>query len=500
MKELLRRNESRRLKVISLLFNANDWMSLAELSRLSEASSRSLKYDFVYFKDYFEDFSIETSHKGIRLVFHQNRSLKTLYKNILEHSPSFQLLETIFFEEQHTVFDLAEKFFVSPSTIYRIIGHINSVTVAYDFKVTTNPCKIVGTEENIRYFFNVFFFEKYTRLDWPYEYSNHIGLDNFLRFLINLRKTPTDFAFYNLFKLGTIVNLTRYQNGHILKAEHAPMYQYKHMSDFSAHKGAISKFEKSLHIQFTDEFIQQIFHPYIEGNFYLNDDDLLEKMTTDNRLRDQVLYLDKFLDDLAATHHLPLINKKEVILEVINSISTEKFDPRTGYILYDRNRHFVDVIRNSFPQFFQHLHEGIIGFRRFFKLPLIENYIHFDIYLLVATWRQILPALRRNLDKINILVISNRHTSHSRLIKDFIEYEFSEQLVIDVFEHPFLTDNSINNNQYDFIITNFPLPSTATVQWICIENIPTFHDISKIQIEINKVISKRISPIFSPKK
>lgn len=492
MKDILRENESRRLKVIELLFHANDWMALAELSRLTNNSPRILKYDFVYFKDTFEDFTIETSHKGVRIVFHHNRSLKTLYKNVLEHSPPFQLLETIFFEEHYTVFGLAEKLFVSPSTVYRMIEHINKVSLKYDFKIITNPCKIVGSEQEIRYFFNSYFFEKYTRLDWPYEHSKHIGLDDFLQFLIDLRQNTTDFAYYNLFKLSTIVNLTRYKNGHILKLKGTRSNRYKYMPDFTNHTEAIAKFEKSLRIEFTDEFIQQVFYLYTNGNFYLNYDDLTEKMTTNKKLRDQVVYLENFLESLERNHQVPLINQKEIILRFINSTSTEAFDPRSGFVLYNRNKHFADVIHDSFPQFYEQLYDGIIGFRKLAGLPLTDNQIHFTIYLIIASWEKILPALRRSLEKINILVISNRHTSHSNLIKDFIEYEFSEQLVIDIFNRPFLTESSINNKAYDFIISNFPLPTTESVYWICIENIPTFNDISKIQQAINHVIKHRI--------
>lgn len=492
MKDILRGNESRRLKVIELLFSNNDWMPLEELSQLTNSSPRILKYDFVYFKDTFQDFTIETSHKGIRLVFHHNRSLKTLYKSILEHSLPFQLLETIFFEEHYTIFDLAEKFFVSPSTIYRIIDQINKVSLKYDFKVTTNPCKIVGSEEEIRAFFNIFFFEKYTRLDWPYDHSNHIGLDGFLQFLIDLRQHNTDFAYYNLFKLSTIVNLTRYKNGHLLKAK-SRSTPYKYMPDFTPHTDTIKKFEKNLRIKFTNEFVQQVFYPYISENLHLNYDDLSERRSSNKKLNNQVLYLESFLEGLAKNHQLPLINKKELILEIINSTSTEAFDPRSGFVLYNRNKHFVDVIHESFPQFYEQLHDGIIGFRKLAGLPLTDNNIHFNIYLVIASWEKILPALRRSLEKINILVISNRHTSHSNLIKDFIEYEFSEQLVIDIYNHPFLTENSINIKAYDFIISNFPLPTTESVHWICIENIPTFNDISKIQKAINHVIKQRIT-------
>ena len=127
MEALLKSNEIRRLRIAEVLYDNEDWMTIADLAKKLNVSIRILKYDIENFKNFFDDFTIETSRHGIRLQFLKNKSLKTLYKNVLDQSISFQLLEILFSEENYSTFELAEELYISPSTLYRMIDHINEV-------------------------------------------------------------------------------------------------------------------------------------------------------------------------------------------------------------------------------------------------------------------------------------------------------------------------------------------------------------------------------------
>src|SRR5699024_1759169 len=121
------------------------------------------------------------------------------------------LLENIFLKENITITDLAKILYVSSSTIYRLIDQINEATKEKHFRIETNPCRIIGSEEEIRYFFYNYFHEKYSTLDWPYEYINENGLDMLLQFFIEFTQMEADFAYYNIFKTVSVINLIRYK-------------------------------------------------------------------------------------------------------------------------------------------------------------------------------------------------------------------------------------------------------------------------------------------------
>lgn len=88
MKELLKVDEKRRLDVAVFLFHQDDWITLAELSQELNRPARSLRYDLKSLKDSFPAFTMESSHHGVRLSFHRDKSLTTLYRNISVRSSS----------------------------------------------------------------------------------------------------------------------------------------------------------------------------------------------------------------------------------------------------------------------------------------------------------------------------------------------------------------------------------------------------------------------------
>lgn len=493
MENLLRSSERRRLQIVKILFDKDDWVSLKELSNAINSSTRVLKYDFANFKETLEDFTIETSHHGVRLVFLRNKGLKTLYKNILHQSTSFQLLETIFFNESYTAFELADALFLSPSTLYRLIAHINEVASEYGFQIETNPCRIVGSEKKIRHFFIKYFYEKYTRLEWPYKTENSEALDNLLYFFIEYTQTPIDFAYYNLFKMITIVNLVRYINKHFVRTNKGSFNFSEIMPDLREHSEAFKYFEQSLNLKVNNKFIHQVFTPFIHEGYSLTKERLDEKIATNKKIADEVHFLSQMLETLAQDHDLPLTNKDEIIFGVQNAAYFEEYDPRAGYILYNRNRHFTEVIQEDFPEFHKDLVEGVKAYRKVVGLNQSDVGIHYLSYVLFTYWNKLTLELRKKLEKINILIISNRHVSHSNMLKDFLEYEFNNHLTIDIYDDIFLTDTILEELEYDFIVANFPLPELKSKNSICIENIPTFHDIAQIQNEMNDILLKRMT-------
>ena len=96
---------------------------------------------------------------------------------------------------------------------------------------------------------------------------------------------------------------------------------------------------------------------------------------------------------------------------------------------------------------------------------------------------------------IKVLVISNRHTSHSMMIKEFIDYELSDHLTVDIFDALYLSETILEELDYHFIVANFPLPSLKSKNSICIENIPSFQDLTKIRNEMDEIYFSQFKAI-----
>lgn len=492
MRQLLNQSEKRQLLTIEILHRQNDWITLSELSKMLDCSVRVLKDDIAHFKNNFDEFTIETSNNGIRLNMNKNVGLKSLYQYILNNSTAFNLLENIFLKENITINELTDVLYVSSSTIYRLIDLLNKVFKEKNIRIETNPCKIMGAENEIRYFFYNYFNEKYSSLNWPYKNINENGLDMLLQFFIEFTQMKTDFAYYNIFKTVSTINLIRYKQGHYIDTSNIQINFDEIIPDLTAFQNTFRYFEKTNLVKVNNTLIQQMFTPYISEEFSLNYERLIEKTKTNQKILAEVNFLDEMLGELSKQHQLALSNKEDVILNVLNAAHLEYKEPRSGYILHNHNQEFASKIENEFPKFYKNLYKMTKQYRRLMGKPLTDDGINFLIYIVFIFWEDLLPELQRKFDKIHVLVVSDRHISHSKTIKDIIEYEFNEQIVVDVYDGIKLDYVSLKNLPYDIIVANFPLPTLENRRTVYVENLPSFFDLAKIREKVDEIILERM--------
>ena len=486
MKDLLRSDEKRRLKIAEILYEKNDWMSLTKIAEEVGSSIRSVKYDLEFFKDSLEDFTIETSSHGVRIYFHRNKSLRTLYSNILTHSLSFNLLEEIFLNETYSASELADLLFISPSSLYRMVDHINEVAEKHGIRVETNPCRVIGNEDRIRLFYYQYFYEKYIYLQKS-DFKDNELIDNLIQFAIFHTNYQIDFAFYGIVQIISTINYIRFKNKHHTKISRSKINLERLMLDPSTLNASDEYFEKEIGSPINYQLITQLFKPFVEIGYSLNYESLMDKVNSDHRIAKEVNYLEEFLDELAADHNLPIPNKEQMILGIQNARHMEKSDPRMGYILYDRNKSFALDIETKFPNFYNQLCQGLKKYRKLCSLPDTDDGLNYLLYITYSYWESLTLNLRKKYSKIKVLIVSNRHTAHSHMLRDFISYDFSRQLEIDVYLDVFLTTEILEELEHDFIISNFPLPPLKTKNTVLIENIPGAQDHAKIQEEIYRI-------------
>lgn len=170
-------------------------------------------------------------------------------------------------------------------------------------------------------------------------------------------------------------------------------------------------------------------------------------------------------------------------------------DPRSGFILYNHNKYFTDSIKEDFPYFYNQLLDGMRKYRRLLDRPLTDNGLYYFIYNLLTFWKNIVPELRRKFEKITMLIISDGHISHSRMIKDLIEYELNKQLVIDIYTDVHLSLDRLENMNYDIVISNFSIPHLQSGKNVYIENVPTHKDIGHIKKVIDTITASRVKKL-----
>lgn len=490
MFNLLNKINNRRLEFARILSEKENWIKLEELANILGCSDRILKEDIVFFKKKFTDFTIETSTYGVRLRFNYNKGLKSLYQKMLTGSTSYQLLETIFFYEDKTILELANKLYVSESTLYRLVNQINTHLDKYDINILTNPCRVVGNEKHIRYFYYQYFAEKYSRLEWPYEIVDEEAFDQLLMFFINFTKIKADSAHYNIFKLTSAVNFIRFEKHHFIDIDDVQINFDEIIPQLSDFSDVLQEIEDALRVTFDNHLIHQVFSPYVQEGYSLNFERLIEKTRTNPKKKKEIDFLTELLDEISEKNNISIPNKEDIILALDNSAHLEYQEPQSGYILYNKHKFFTRAIYKEFPNFYTQLYEAMSKYRELLNKPMTKDGIRFYIYTLFTSWENLVQDLWKNLKKIKVLVISDRHVSHAKMLKDFITYEFGDQLIIEIHTSIDLSLSTLENSDCDFIVTNASIPTDLDKLVIYIEKFPTHHDIQKIQNAIKVVLSK----------
>lgn len=493
MQSLLTKQEQRRYDFMNILSDTNHWIILPDIAKQLNCSSRILKDDIQYLNKHFDDFTIQTSTRGVRIEYSTNRGFKTFCQKMLEYSNAYTVLEMIFLHSNQTVQDLADKLFMSTSTLYRLIDQINStLKKSNQFYIETNPCQIVGDEKEIRYFFYLYFFEKYSHFNFPLGDFNYEAIDSFLKALLEASPIYIDFSFYNVTKIVTIVNLIRYKDKHYIEVDKSALSKPRLADNFDEYSVLFKPFEDQLHMDINSDFIAQVFTPYIQEGMSDTYEEFVEKTKKNPIFGDNVNFLRGLLDYIAQKNYLQLENREEVVFGMFNSLHLEGQDPQSDYILYNRNQRFTKDIAQEFPYFYKDLYYWLKSFREKLEMPMTEEGIAFYIYNIFATWKNLVPQLRRKIAKIRTLVISDRHKAHAEMIKGFIEYEFSEQITVDFFIEKDLNQTVLEALDYDLIVTTFPVADLEKNRYVYIPNVPKYTDYEKIQRQIDKINAERM--------
>lgn len=487
---LLTRSENRRLNLIYLLAQEPEPVVLADLSKRLEASVRVLKDDLAFFRNEVDDFIIETSHDGVSLYFKKYKGLKTISQNILANSTFYQILEMAFLYEGISANEIAKKLFISSSTLYRSIHDINNRLRDRGIQIETNPCRIVGDEQSIRYFAYLYFFERYARYEWPFKEFNEQVIDDFLMIFIEFTNNPTSFASLTTLKIVFIINLIRYKNGHLIKTPFLDNKIYDMKNNLKQFEDIFKALEENIEIEITDEFINQVFYAYLQDDYFLTYDNFKQKAKVHEDTAVQLDFLENFLENISSTYDIPLVNKKELVVTMHDSTLLEYQEPRSGYILYNQHGHFVKMIEKEFPSLYTDLYNGASQYRDIVNARDTEKGKHFLIYTIFIHWKNLIPNLRNKYKKIKTLVISDRHVSHAYMLMDFLNQEYPQQLETEIFPKFRLNKESLESMPHDLIVTNFPFPELDTKKLVYIQNVPSHKDLAKIQLAISEIIEQ----------
>ncbi len=152
MEELLESNLLRHFRIVRFLLG-REWVTIGELAHTLRIPSRTIRQSIGEINQYINPAKIESSQKfGIRLTYDAQLNSFYIYASIYKQSAHFLIIENICIHRYATLAVLAEKLFISQSTLKRKIAVINQTLKKYGFWIDTKSVDIVGDERKIRFF------------------------------------------------------------------------------------------------------------------------------------------------------------------------------------------------------------------------------------------------------------------------------------------------------------------------------------------------------------
>lgn len=148
-------------------------------------------------------------------------------------------------------------------------------------------------------------------------------------------------------------------------------------------------------------------------------------MNADSNAAKIVSKFDEIITNTAIEFDIPLLNKKEILLNLYNVSILQYGQP---FILYDKCRFFIESIEMKNPEFTDFLKRQYI---EVFNQPKLLHYeLYSYLYFTITHWQDLPRYLDKASPKLSVGLFFNTDIEHMEFIKNEIALRFQEKLVV----------------------------------------------------------------------
>ena len=476
MRDLLSKKSHRQLELLELLFEHKRWFHRSELAELLNCTERAVKDDLSHVKSAFPDLIFHSSTNGIRIINTDDSDIEMVYHHFFKHSTHFSILEFIFFNEGCQAESICKEFYISSSSLYRIISQINKVIKRqFQFEISLTPVQIIGNERDIRYFFAQYFSEKYYFLEWPFENFSVEPLCKLLALVYKETAFPVNFATQRMLKLLLVTNLYRIKFSHFLEVEKNSFNNQLLESFMQAEEieDIVASFDSEYHISLNKEVIGQLFVSYFQKMFFIDEEVFLNYAKTDSYVKKSYRLLGDLVDQVSREYSLQIDNKDNLIWHLHNTAHLHRQELSTEFILFDQKGNTIKNFQNISPRFVSEVKEGIEHYLEALDMDCNSMKVNHLFYTFITHSKHLVLNLLQNQPKLKVLVMSNFDQYHAKSVAETLSYYCSNNFELEVWSELELSLESLKDSPYDIIISNFIIPPIENKRLIYSNNVNT---------------------------
>lgn len=493
MRRLLKDTEARRLALVEFLTDKHTWVTIAELSEYLNCSQRVIKDDLAFLRSTQQAFSIKSSYHGNRIEYGTNSSINRYYQYVLANSTIFQVLEAVFFNQKIKPYDLQEKLYMSQSTYYRLIRTSNPILKEiFNIELDVYTANVVGDEASIRYFYYVYFSEKYSSLEWGFDNINEHALRDLIKLGLRLIEQSLSYSNFSYIKLMVAVNLTRYHSDDLNTIDPGETLIELIWDKVPPMTPHLYEILKELNIHLSKEMILDIFGLFIHKDFIYGYKQLEQLIANDSTMARNLTFVSQLLDDLSLKYSVPINNKQEVLWFLHNIAYNEGFIPHTAYIFFNPNADLMTKIQTFNPDFLNELTVGIQTYREGIDIPMTHFTIEHLVYQVCVKWQGLIIDLYAEWSKVQAILVSDFSDGRNQLIQDLIQEHLGKKIILNVFEGSEITPEVLEQLDTELIITTTPLPHLTSSPVYCIDGNISSQNISELHNFIEEIASRKV--------
>lgn len=182
------------IKVVNYLFNADRFVSTAELSSVLNEETKKITKIVQKLEDHVKDHGdkniqlLRVKRGGVHLVLPSETDMKTLLSHLLLTSPLIALLDELFSNTFISVINYSQNNYISEATVRRYIRKIRTYLGQYNIDIARRDFSIEGSEKQIRIFMLLFYWRINQGVGWPFRNISEHRVERIVDYLCDEKK------------------------------------------------------------------------------------------------------------------------------------------------------------------------------------------------------------------------------------------------------------------------------------------------------------------------
>ncbi|WP_340010174.1 helix-turn-helix domain-containing protein [Paenibacillus sp. FSL H7-0690] len=466
-------------QLLTLLDTEHRWFTLAEIEKslgISDKTIRKMVEEIS--KQLPSTVTIEVSRgKGIVLQRDGRSTISEVISSMFRQTIFYRLMDFLFTKVGRlSVEELSEAMFMSTSSLKKLIVQLNNDDLkAYKLRISFSTPMIKGNEMNIRYFYWKLYCDAYEFTGWPFAnvdfaYINqlitNIENENNIVYFINSKRRLS-------FLLAIVIE--RVAKGKCVKIDENAYPWEKGMFYFPV-KTIAKRLEDKLSLEFPNSEIFFIQSMVSLSQYHYYEGSEITPMKEVELHKDKEEYqMGNLLLMLLAKVYPNLDMQERFILEIYGFFDKLLIENAIPEWMMISTSHLTTYVQKECQQIYQELQTCMQTWNKTYPSVLFN---HFHLTKLTLIVRSSL----RYKSKRAFLVIGEEF-SIRHYIADLIKKEIGDQLILNTSIMKGLTDEIMQQNNIDLVISNIPVALT-TVPVVIISTIPSKRDLDNIRKEL----------------